>query len=363
MNAQPRWMVQAIVRPLLPIVLALLATMLLLLSIGKNPLEFYGAVLHYGLLGTGWQNSLVMLAPLALVALGLIVAFRAGLWNLGYDGQFVIPAVVVAGIGPSLVTATSPWLAIPTLFVIAILAGAAWAFVPAWLKIARGANEIVTTLAMSFIGIGVANLLIRGVFHDPGVLVPQTAVIPEYGLLAYIPGTKIHVGVVFAFIVVAIGHIVLTRTSIGVRIDVLGGSPRTARAVGIRTGLVTLLVFLASGALVGLAGATDMLGVWGYARTDWNPAYGMAVIPFVLIARLNALAVLPLLGIYSIFATGATIAAAQADISVDLIVIMVALILGFMALIEWMFSTRFDSARNFWRGLFRRQPGSSGVRG
>jgi ABC-type uncharacterized transport system permease subunit len=361
-NAQPGWFAQTILRPLLPIVLAVLATMVLLLSIGKNPLEFYAAVLRFGVLGTGWQNSLVMMAPLILVALGLLVAFRAGLWNLGYDGQFIIPATLVAGLGPSIVASIPLWLAIPTLMLIALLAGAAWAFVPAWLKVARGANEIVTTLAMSFIGIGVANLLIRGVFHDPGVLVPQTAVIPNWALLAYIPGTKIHVGVVFAFLLLVVVHIVLTRTSVGVRIDLLGGSPRTARAVGMQTGLVTILVFLASGALIGLAGATDMLGVWGYARTDWNPAYGMAVIPFVLIARLNALAVVPLLGIYSIFATGATIAAANAGISVDFVVIMVSLILGFMALTEWMFSSRSSATRDFWRRLFGRQSRAGEVR-
>lgn len=362
MNVQVGWLTQTILRPLLPLVLALLTTMVLLLCIGKNPFEFYAEVLRFGFFGTGWQNSLVMMAPLMLVALGLIVAFRAGLWNLGYDGQFIIPAVLVAGVGPSMVTALPLWLAIPLLMLIAVLAGAAWALVPAWLKVARGANEIVTTLAMSFIGIGVANLLIRGAFHDPEVLVPQTAVIPDWALLAYIPGTTIHAGVILALILVGVGHIVLTRTSVGVRIDVLGGSPRTARAVGIRTGLLTVLVFLASGALIGLAGATDMLGVWGYARTDWNPAYGMAVIPFVLIARLNALAVLPLLGIYSVFATGATIAAANAEVSTDVIVIMVALILGFMALTEWMFSTRFAATRDFWRRFFRRPSGAAEVR-
>jgi general nucleoside transport system permease protein len=98
------------------------------------------------------------------------------------------------------------------------------------------------------------------------------------------------------------------------------------------------VVFLISGAAIGLAGVTDMLGVWGYVRTDWNPAYGIAVIPFVLIARLNLLATLPLLAFYAVFATGTTIAAQREGISVDLVIVMVALVLGFMALTEWMFS-------------------------
>lgn len=354
MSSRRGWLVHGFVRPVLPLILALIATVILLLSIGEDPAHFYSEVLRFGLLGVGWQNSLVMMAPLMLIALGLIVAFRAGLWNLGYDGQFIIPAVLVAGLGPDLVVNAPLWVAIPALIGIAVMAGAAWALIPAWLKVKRGANEIVTTLAMSFIGIGVANMLIRGAFHDAGVLVPQTRVIPEFALLPFIPGTKVHSGVILALVVVLVGHIVLTRTSIGLRIDVLGGSPSAARTVGLRTGLITLLVFVASGGLIGLAAATDMLGVWGYARTDWNPAYGMAVIPFVLIARLNALAALPLLAIYSIFATGATIAAAHAGISVDLVVIMVAFILLFMALTEWMFSRRSSQTTAFWRRIFGR---------
>lgn len=361
MSASGSALMQGLVRPVLPLVLALIASVLLLLVIGEDPARFYAEVFRFGLLGRGWQDSLVMMAPLMLIALGLIVAFRAGLWNLGYDGQFIIPAVLVAGLGPDFVMNAPLWLAIPALIGIAVVAGAAWALIPAWLKVKRGANEIVTTLAMSFIGVGVANMLIRGAFHDAGVLVPQTRVIPEFALLPFIPGTKVHAGVILALVVVLLGHIVLTRTSIGLRVEVLGGSPRTARAVGLRTGLITLLVFLTSGGLIGLAAATDMLGVWGYARTDWNPAYGMAVIPFVLIARLNALAALPLLAIYSIFATGATIAASHAGISVDLIVIMVAFILLFMALTEWMFSRRTPRTAEFWRRVFGRASQSAGA--
>lgn len=325
-------------RPIIPIVLALIAGALVLAAIGKNPFAFYAEVVQFGLLGTGWQNSLVLMTPLMLVALGLIVAFRAGLWNLGFDAQYLLSAVLVAGLGTSLVDVWPLWLLIPTLFVVAVLVGAVWTLIPAWLKVRSNTNEIVTTLVMSFIGIGVANLLIKGPFQDPGVLVPQTRVLPQDALLAYIPGTRIHIGLILALVIVVVGHFVLTRTSLGVRIDVFGASVRTARSVGIRTGVLTVLVFALSGGIVALAGAVDMLGLWGYARTGFNPAYGLAVIPFVLMARLNVLGTLPLLAFYAVFATGTTIAAQHAEISVDLVVIMVAFILGFLALSEWMFA-------------------------
>jgi simple sugar transport system permease protein len=327
-----------VVRPLLPIVLALITAALILLAIGKNPFVFYTNVLNFGLMGTGWQGSIILLAPLMLIAVGLTIAFRAGFWNLGFDGQFIIPAVLVAGVGPVLVELWPLGLAIVALFALAIAAGALWALLPAWLKAQKNTNEIVTTLAMSFIGLGIANLLIRGPFQDSTVLVPQTRVLSQDTLLSFIPGTRVHVGVLIAFAAVLVSHFVLTRTSWGVRLDVLGANPRAAKHVGMRIQLATIVVFLISGAAIGLAGVTDMLGVWGYVRTDWNPAYGIAVIPFVLIARLNLLATLPLLAFYAVFATGTTIAAQREGISVDLVIVMVALVLGFMALTEWMFS-------------------------
>lgn len=330
----------SLVRALSPLVLALITSGLLLVVIGKNPFSFFGAVFEYGVLGSGWQGSVTLLAPLVLVAIGLTIAFRAGFWNLGVDGQFIIAAVVVAGVAPALTGAIPPGLALVVLAVVAIVGAAAWSFIPAWLRATKQTNEIVTTLAMSFIALGIANMLIRGPLSDPAVLVPQTRVLPAEALLAFIPGTRVHVGVIFALVLAVVAHLVLTRTSVGVRIDVLGANPGAARAVGMRVGLATVVVFAASAGMVGLAGFTDIMGVWGYARTDWNPAYGLAVIPFVLMARMNILAAVPLLTFYAVFATGTTIAAQREGVSVDLTVIMVASVLGFLAVTEWWFTRR-----------------------
>lgn len=331
---------RSVMRALMPLILAVITSGLILAAIGKDPFSFFGAVIQFGLLGSGWQGSLIMLAPLILVAVGLTVSFRAGFWNLGVDGQFIIAAVLVAGAAPMLSTALPPWIAVGILLVIAVVSAAAWSYIPAWLRAARNTNEIVTTLSMSFIALGIANMLVRGPFSDPGVLVPQTRVIPAEALLPFIPGTRVHIGIVFAVVIAIAAHLVLTRTAIGTRIDVLGANPRAGAAVGMRVRLATIAVFAVSAGFVGLAGFTDIMGVWGYVRTDWNPAYGLAVIPFVLMARLNVLAALPLLAFYSVFATGATIAAQREGVSVDLTVIMVASVLGFLALSEWWFDRR-----------------------
>ena len=113
-------------------------------------------------------------------------------------------------------------------------AGAAWTIIPALLKARYQTNEIITTLMMSFIGIGVANILVKGPFQDPTVNIPQTRVIPFDHMLPSIPGTRIHVGVLVALGVALIAHYVLTRTSFGLRLHVLGANPRAAAHVGHR---------------------------------------------------------------------------------------------------------------------------------
>ncbi|MEB4613912.1 ABC transporter permease subunit, partial [Leucobacter sp. M11] len=187
-------------RSLGPIVAALAASSLLLALLGKNPAAFFGDVLRFGLLGSGWQGSLTLLAPLLLVGLGLLVAFRAKLWNLGYDGQFLLAAALVAGLGPGLTRSLPYPVAVLALALIAALAAAAWGLLPAILRATAGTNEIVTTLMMSFLGVGVANLLVKGVFQDPAVSTPQTAVIPTAQLLPFLPGTAVHLGLAVALI-------------------------------------------------------------------------------------------------------------------------------------------------------------------
>jgi len=275
------------------------------------------------------------MAPLLLIAVGLIFVFRANIWNLGYDGQFLLAAAVLSGLGPSLVTHVPLWLAMTVLFLVAAGVGAAWTIVPAGLKAGYETNEIITTLMMSFIGVGVANILVKGPFQDPAVNIPQTKVLPLNKMLPAIPGTRIHVGVLVALFAAVVAYYVLTRTAFGLRVQVLGANPRAARHVGVQVRKLILSTFLVSGALIGAAAAADILGVWGYARANWNPAYGDTVIPFVFLARLNPLAVIPFIAFFAVLSTGGDLAAQNANLPTDFLLVLVALILIFMTLIEF----------------------------
>jgi len=340
----PRWrrVVDALVRSILPVVLALVVAGLIMLAMGSNPIDFYAGVWKYGLTGNNWQDSLRLMAPLMIIALGLIVAFRGQLWNLGYNGTYLLGSVVAAGFGPVLYPVMPGWIVTAILIVGAILIGAIWSILPAVLKARFGTNEIITSLVMSFIAIGVVNLLIKGPMHDPNpkVTAPQTATIPKADLLPVLDSTRVHIGVVIAIVLALVAQFVLSRTSFGVRLDVFGSSPKAAQHVGISRSWMIVLLFCMSGALIALAGSIDVLGNVTYQRANWNPAYGDAVMPFVFLARLSPLAAIPLVAFYSVFANGGINAARSVGLNSDFLLVVVGLILVFMTITEFVGAKR-----------------------
>lgn len=348
-----------LIRTLAPLILALAAGGLVIFALGANPFAFYADIVRLGTSGDGMQQTLTAMAPLLLVALGLIVAFRAQLWNLGYGGSYLLAAAVVAGVAAG-AFATLPYpIAILALLLVAVGIGALLGLVPALLKAYRGTNEVITSLMMSFIAMGLANLLIRSIFKDPSISVPQTRVLDLGLMLPYIPGTTVHVGVLISLGIVALAHLVLTRSAFGLKIDLVGASPAAAAHAGINVRRMILVVFVVSSALIALAAFVDMLGLWGYSRAEWNPGYGDKILPFVFLARLNPLGSIPLVYLYSVLATGGTIAAQRAGFSVDLLSVIVALVLFFMVAIE-ILGARIKLGRSYLRrGLLERGSGGA----
>lgn len=344
------------IRTVAPLVLALIAGGLVILALGADPLAFYADVLRLGLAGQGWQQTLTAMAPLLLIGLGLIIAFRAQLWNLGYGGGYMLAAALVAGIAPDAMAALPFGPALLLLLALAAVVGAALGLLPALLKAMHGTNEIITSLMVSFVAISLANLLVKGPLQDPAVSVPQTRVLDLSLMMPYLPGTRVHIGFALALGAILVFHYVLTRTSFGLRLDMLGASPAASAHAGVNVKRTILAVFLLSGAMFGLAAAVDMLGLWGYMRTDFNPGYGDKILPFVFLARLSPIGSIPLIGFYAVFATGGTIAAQRAGLSVDVLLVIVALILFFMVLVEALGARRELGRSYLPRGAFRRVP-------
>ncbi len=324
-------------RILLPIALAVIIGALLLLALGKDPLSYYGYVLKRGLLSpTGLQASITRMAPLLLIAAGLIVAFRAGLWNLGVDGQFLLAAVFVAALVPALVPHMPTYLAVLIGFLVSLLVGAAWSLIPAFLKAQHGINEIVSSLMMSFLGVSLANILIKIPFNDPTTTVPQTATLAVEDRLSRIGDTTVHGGVVLAVLAVLAVHYMMERTALGLKLQLVGSNPRAAVHFGLDVKKLTFTAFALSAGLAGLAGAVDLLGVHGTIRADWNPAYGILVIPLVFLARFNGYAVIAFVFFFAVLMIGGESAARRLGVPSFFVLVLVALLMLFFAVLEFL---------------------------
>jgi simple sugar transport system permease protein len=146
-------------------------------------------------------------------------------------------------------------------------------------------------------------------------------------MLSDIPGTRIHLGFLVALIVCLATYLVFARTSFGTRIDVLGANAKAAVHLGINVPRLIVVAFLASGALIGLAASMDVQGIFGYMRADWNPAYGLAVVPLVFLARMNALALIPFAALFSLMSIGGNYAARRAGIPADFVLLFLGILL------------------------------------
>ncbi len=330
-------MISSVSRVLLPIVLALVVGGLILLALGKDPLAYYDYVLQRGLFSwSGFQQNVIRSAPLLLIASGLIVAFRAGIWNLGVDGQFLLAAVASAALAPILITSLPSWLTIVICCAVSILVAMAWSLVPAFLKIRYGLNEIITTLMMTFLGISLANVLVKLPFNDPNNTVPQTMTLPVADRLGRLFDTTIHSGIIIALAAVFAVHFVMTRTAFGLRLQIVGANPRAAKHAGLSVGRLTYATFALSAGLAGLGGAVEILGVWGTMRADWNPAYGLLVVPLVFLARFNGIAVIGFTLFFAILMIGGESASRKLGVPNFYVLVLVALLLIFLALVEYL---------------------------
>ncbi len=320
---------------LLPVVLALLLSSAVLVMMDADPIAYFAYVLRRGLLTwSGLQETITRMAPLLLLGAGLIVAFRAGLWNLGVDGQFLLGAVAAGAIAPVLAVSWPAWLALAVSAIAAVVVAALWSLIPALLRAYQGVNEIITTLMMSFLGLSLANALVKLVFLDPGTTVPQTRTLAVADRLPPLLGTNISGGVVLGLIAIVAVHLMMTRTGFGLKLRVVGANPRAAAHVGLPVPLLTIAVFAISAGLAGLAGAVEILGVYGNVRADWNPAFGLAVIPIVFLARFNGLATIVFVLLFSILQIGGESAARRLGVPHYFSLVVVATLLVMLALVE-----------------------------
>lgn len=320
---------------LLPILAALVVGGLVLWALGSDPLAYYAYVVERGLLKPrGLQATLVHMIPLLVMGAGLIVSFRAGLWNLGIDGQYLMGALCAGALAPHLVGLMPLALALPLAMGAGALAGALWALPPAWLRARHGINEVISGLMMSLIAASALSAMIKLWLRDPASLEPQTLTLAVEDRLPLLAGTTVNVGLFLALAVVMATHVLMGRSAMGLRFRILGLNPRAALHAGFGGPVLALSVLCLSGALGGLAGAVEVTGALGKIQASWSPNYGFSVVPLVFLARFNGWALIVLVFGYSVLEIGGASAATRLGVPQDFTVVLVACLLIFLALAD-----------------------------
>lgn len=285
--------------PLLAVPAALLIGVFMLLALRANPFQAYGA-LFSGAFGdvSGITQTLVKATPLLLVGLGVVIAFRGGVINIGAEGQIIVGALAATALAVSAAGAPG-WILLPGCLIAGVLAGAAWGSIPGFLKARLGVNEILSTVMMNAIAIQLGNFLLRGPLIDPaeieaGTRIAQSALLPRAVWLArLVPRTLLHSGAILALVLAVLVYIFLWRTVIGYRIRAVGLNPQASRYAGISVPFYQALSLILGGAFAGLAGAVEVMGVQHRMMEGLSGGYGFTGIVAALFGNLHPLGLIP----------------------------------------------------------------------
>lgn len=238
-------------------------------------------------------DMLLHATPLVITGLAVALAFRAGVWNIGADGQFIAGATTAAWVGVS-VPAEIGWLALIIALIAGVIAGAIWAAIAAWLRSRFGVLEVISTIMLNFIATYGASFLVRGPLQEPTHVYPQTSgIVSGAHMPILLGGTRLHWGFVIAVALAVVAWWVMKYSATGFRVRASGVNPFAARSAGlIDVSRVTAFAFVTSGAIAGMAGAIEVSGVTFALYENISPGYGYTAIAVALLAGLNPLGVI-----------------------------------------------------------------------
>jgi general nucleoside transport system permease protein len=276
------------------IIMAIAVGMVLISLSGANPFTAYGALLR-GAFGS-WNKTLetfVQSIPLIGVGLAISIGFTGGVFNIGVEGQFLFGAVICGIVGymfpdlPGIVY-------IPLLIIVSLAAGAFWTIIPALAKMYRGVHEVISTIMMNYVGLFVVHYMVYQFFKVPGDTVATEYLSPGALIPKIFPGSLSRLSYSFIFILAAavLLYLLLNKSTIGYEIRATGLNREASLYSGIPIKKTMLLTFLLSGALAGLAGGFEIMGLHGRYYDGFAVGYGFAGIPIALLARRHPLGVI-----------------------------------------------------------------------
>ena len=326
-----------IVTPFISVVIAMLIGSLFILASGHSPIEAFAA-LWQGAFGTqrAIGETLLRSTPLIFTGLALAWGFRAGLFNIGAEGQLFLGGLAAAAVG-LWVGGMSWFISIPIILLSAALAGAAWAFIPAIMKARIGANEVITTMMFSYIGRYLVSWVITGPLMDAGGI-PQTPQLPVNSILPrlnvivpFLKPTRAHTGILLAIVFALVVWAALKYTTLGFEARAVGFNPFASSAGGISVSSTIVKSLCISGALAGLAGAVEVMGVYGRLFDSFSNGFGFTGIAVALLAKNNPIGVIPAALLFGALSAGAGTMQLEADVSQQVVAIIQGIIIFLIA--------------------------------
>lgn len=317
--------------PLLSILAALLLGAILISAVGLDPVRSYRFLLM-GSLGTrvGIAETLVKAAPLILAGLGFAFAFQCGLFNIGGEGQIYLGALGAALVG-IYVTGLPSLLHVPLALLAGTALGAVWGAIPGYLKARLGISEIINTIMLNYVGIYFVSYLVFGPLREPPGYNPQTARMLSSAMLPrFLAGTRAHVGFFLALAVAVLVFYVIYRTTFGYQIRAVGFNRNAAKYAGIRVRRSLVLTMAISGALAGLAGANEILGIQGRLIIGFSPGYGFDAIAVALVGKAHPFGVILAGLLFGALNAGANVMQRNAGVPVQITYIIQGLVVLFV---------------------------------
>ncbi|RVU82886.1 ABC transporter permease [Leucothrix sargassi] len=280
--------------PLLAIGLMLLFGMVIFIFLGQSPIKALHAFFIEPINDTYGLGELILKAsPLALIALGLSVGFRANIWNIGAEGQLIMGAIASGGVALYFYESESAFV-LPLMFIAGALGGMAWATIPAFLRTRFNTNEILVSLMLVYVAVMLLSWLIHGPWRDPdGFGFPQSRLFSDSAILPIlIEGTRAHSGILVTVVMIVLASIFLRWSLIAFQMRVAGLAPKAAEYAGFSSKRMVWIGLLTGGFAAGLAGTSEIAGPIGQLSSSISPGYGFAAIIVAFVGRLHPIGIL-----------------------------------------------------------------------
>lgn len=324
-----RW--QGIVSPLVAVLLALLIGAGFIIFVGENPLMAYGILFKESLVGMrNIAATLQRATPLMFTGLSVAFAFRAGLFNIGAEGQLYIGAFAAAWVGFTF-TGLPRLIHLPLAIIAGMLGGSLWGCIPGYLKAKFGVHEVINTIMLNFVALYLTDWLATGPFHG-GSWVPETARIsPTAALSRLYPPTRLSGGIFLAVLAAVVAYLILWKTKQGYELRSVGLNPQAAEYGGINVAKSTIIAMAISGALAGLAGTEQILGLHNRFIVRFSADLGFMGVAVALLGKNHPVGVILAAILFGALQAGSAAMDRMTAVPRELITIIQALIIFFVA--------------------------------